>query len=119
MTDFVVLVPPDLISLTLQQARLLSPRVLHLTLARSDGLPQTFIPGQFFRAQIPSPAGPQWRSYSIANATLPGRMDHAQIEWVVTLLEGRARRPSSVATEGRRTHSGQRSERTLLSAARR
>jgi len=75
-----VLVPPDLISLTLQQARLLSPRVLHLTLARSDGLPQTFIPGQFFRAQIPSPAGPQWRSYSIANATLPGRMDHAQIE---------------------------------------
>jgi ferredoxin-NADP reductase len=88
MTDFVVLVPPDLISLTLRHARRLSPRVLHLTLARSDGLPQAFLPGQFFRAQIPSPAGPQWRSYSIANATLPGRTDHTQIEWVVTLLEG-------------------------------
>lgn len=83
-----MLATPDLISLTLQQTRLISPRVRHLTLTRSDGQSQVFVPGQFFRALIPGPTGPQWRSYSIANPTLPGRRDNTQIEWVVTLVEG-------------------------------
>jgi ferredoxin-NADP reductase len=83
-----VLPTPELIDLCLQDSRLLTPRVRHLTFVRRDGLPQTFIPGQFFRVQIPSMDGPQWRSYSIANPTAPGRSDNTTIELVVTHVDG-------------------------------
>jgi len=83
-----VLAPPPTTPLRLIDSRWLTPHVRHFVFARPDASPIAFVPGQFVRVQVSGGEKPEFRSYSIANPTAPGRSDADFIELVVGMVEG-------------------------------
>jgi ferredoxin-NADP reductase len=63
---------------------MITPRVLQLNLRREDGVPFSYIPGQFITLHLPHQDMELRRSYSVA--TIPGSVDEVQI--AVTHVEG-------------------------------
>ncbi len=68
----------------LQWSKMIAPKVLHLSFAREDNAPFSFIAGQFITLQIEGPTKMLHRSYSVANA--PDE-DHS-IEMACAYVEG-------------------------------
>ncbi|HEY3644291.1 MAG TPA: FAD-binding oxidoreductase [Gammaproteobacteria bacterium] len=68
----------------LQQSRMITPRVLQMSLRRADGQAFTYIPGQFITLHLPFEATELRRSYSVA--TIPG--SGGDVEIAVTQVEG-------------------------------
>lgn len=64
--------PPPTFEARVLASRALSPSVREITLARSDGAPMAFEPGQWVTLVLPLPAGELRRAYSIAS---PPRTD--------------------------------------------
>lgn len=75
--------PPPWFSAHLVSARPLAPSVRELVFERDDG-PLSFAPGQWVNLEIPTPAGPLVRAYSIASAP----DGSARFELAVTRVEG-------------------------------
>ena len=80
--------PPPTTPLRLVDSRWLTPSVRHFVFERSDGEPLSFLPGQFLRVKVAEGERPEFRSYSIANPTEPGRSDARRIELVISMVEG-------------------------------
>lgn len=69
--------------LVLASRRTLAPGVLELGLARADGAPIAFVPGQFLQLHLPGPDGALLRrSYSILDQASPADVVHVAISLV-------------------------------------
>ena len=68
----------------LQQSRMITPRVLQMSLRRADGQAFTYIPGQFITLHLPFEAMELRRSYSVA--TIP--CSSGDVEIAVTHVDG-------------------------------
>lgn len=76
---------PEHFNLTLRSSHMLAPSVRHLSFARSDGAPLTYIAGQFLQVHFPIDGVAKKRSYSVANS--PGA---EFIDIAVSYVEGGA-----------------------------
>jgi CDP-4-dehydro-6-deoxyglucose reductase len=76
--------PPPTFDARLASARMLTPQVRELTLARDDGAPFGFEAGQWVSLILPLPSGEVRRSYSIASC--PDGSPH--LELAVTHVQG-------------------------------
>jgi ferredoxin-NADP reductase len=74
---------------TLQASRMLTPRVLQLSLKREDGQAFPYVPGQFITLHLPFADMELRRSYSVATIPPAGGTDEVQIA-VTHVDEGRA-----------------------------
>lgn len=73
----------EMFNLTLQSARMLSPKTRHLAFKREDGAALPFIPGQFITLMFDAEGKVKRRSYSLSNSP-----DHSELEIAISYVEG-------------------------------